>query len=133
MLHPRGQSTVVESLKSGAANCDMLQGFCFLLLSFSPCNKQGKSRFIYMQCWSKGNELWLLELSVRQWEGEPSARENIVVQQRMLWLMSYCRARSPFVCSEPAGLKHPSCSPASPNGIRKRLDGFQYSVKEYLI
>lgn len=55
------------------------------------------------------------------------------LQQWMLWLMSYCRARSPFVCSEPAGLKHPSCSPASPNGIRKRVDRFQYSVKEYLI
>lgn len=62
-----------------------------------------------------------------------SARKNIVAQQWMLWLMSDCRACSPFVCSEPAGLKHPSCSPTSPNGIRKRVDRFQYSVKEYLI
>lgn len=92
--------------------------------SFPPITSSAMSccfRYLYAML-STGNELKCLLLG-----------KNIVARQWMLWLMSYCRARSPFVCSEPAGLKHPSCSPASPNGIRKRLDRFQYSVKEYLI
>ena len=111
----------------------MLQWFFFLFSTHNKlCNELLVSVIYMLGC--------LREMSSRYCSFQSgSERASLLLgrilwlRQWMLWLMSYCGACSPFVCSEPAGLKHPSCSPASPNGIRKRVDRFQYSVKEYLI